>query len=50
VTLRGGLPNFTPIFGHRFELKVDKLYDNGNDTWLSKDCASGEWAIGYHGI
>ena len=38
-----------PLKFKGYGLKVSKVYDNGNDTWLSMDNIEGEWYIAYHG-
>lgn len=47
---RAGIPYFQPVYGTRFGLKISKLYDEGNDDWLSMNGVAGEWAVGFHGI
>ena len=47
---RAGIPYFQPVHGTRFGLKVSKLYDGGNDDWLSMNGVANEWAVGFHGI
>lgn len=44
------MPYFQPVYGTRFGLKVSKLYDNGNQDWLSMYGHPKEWAIAFHGI
>ena len=49
VGTRGGMPYIQPPKGWiRKGLKVSKVFDNGDDTWLGTDYKA--WPVAYHGF
>ena len=39
-----------PIRCERYGLKVSKLFDGGDATWLGMENGPGEWAVAFHGV
>ena len=48
--MRGGKPYFPPKNWLGIGLKVSKIYDDGDDTWLGNKNNKGEWCVAYHGM
>jgi hypothetical protein len=46
---RGGALYDPPKDYYGYGLRVSKLYDNKNDTWLGMSNINGEWWVAYHG-
>lgn len=46
---RGGASYDPPKDYYGYGLRVSKLYDNRNDTWLGMRNINGEWWVAYHG-
>lgn len=47
---RGGKPYHSPEGWIGIGLRVFNKFDNGNNTWIGKRNAFGEWCVAYHGV